>query len=340
MILMRSLFSPFKNKYHERIHGKKRDKYSGVVFVDRKWGYLSMVAAMIFFGISSTFNKILLADIHPTALAALTYVIAGIFLLGIRLSPLKNKILDLLNQKSKTDDSIKVKDYGILFLTAILGTVLAPIIFLNGLSDTTAVNASLLMNSETLFIIIIGFFFLNERFVRKDFIGFSFLILGTIFLTTNCQIHNISISQDFGNLLILGAAFFWSVDTSLGKLLSGKRDLILISALKCCMGGLILFCLSLILNLSFYVPLYNLPYLLLVGVVSVGCSFVLIYFAIREIGSARVGSIFPLSALFGAIFAFLILGEPFSIMQLLFGILMFLGVYVLYKNGKYRKKDV
>ena len=69
---MRSLFSPFKNKFHERIHGKKSDKYPDIGFVDKKWGYLSMVAAMVFFGISSTFNKILLSDIHPTALAALT----------------------------------------------------------------------------------------------------------------------------------------------------------------------------------------------------------------------------------------------------------------------------
>jgi len=77
--------------------------------------------------------------------------------------------------------------------------------------------------------------------------------------------------------------------------------------------------------------------LLTIGIVSVALSFVLIYFATREIGSARVGSIFPLSALFGAIFAFLILGEPFSFLQLLFGFLMFLGIFILYKNGKYQE---
>jgi drug/metabolite transporter (DMT)-like permease len=333
MIPMRSPFSPFKNNFHE----KKMDNDQKIGFVDKKWGYLSIVAAMIFFGISSTFNKILLSDIHPISLAALTYIIAGLFLIGIRFSPLKDKILNILNQKTKPDDSIKAKDYGILFLTAILGTVLAPIIFLNGLNATTAVNTSLLMNSETLFIILIGFFFLKERFVKKDYIGFSFLILGTIFLTTNGHIENISISSDFGNILILTAAFFWSIDTSLGKLLSVKRDLLLISAIKCSIGGIILFLISLILNLSFEIPLYNLPYLLTIGIVSVALSFVLIYFATREIGSARVGSIFPLSALFGAIFAFLILGEPFSFLQLLFGFLMFLGIFILYKNGKYQE---
>ncbi|MGC9516800.1 MAG: DMT family transporter [Methanomicrobiales archaeon] len=336
---MRSIFSPTKNRSPKKIKSQEDDVQDKKTLLDKKWGYLSIIAAMVFFGISSTLNKILLVDINPISLAALSYIIAGTFLMIIRFSPLKDKILNILSHKTETENIITYKDYGILFLTAILGTVIAPIVFLNGLNNTTAVNASLLMNAETLFIIIIGFFFLKERFVRKDIVGFLFLIVGTVFLITNGQIENISISQEIGNLLIIGAAFFWSVDTSLGKFLSGKRDLLLISALKCVIGGLILFIISLFLNISFYIPFNKLPYLFIVGIVSIGFSFVLIYFAIREIGSARVGSIFPLSALFGAIFAFLILGEPFTILQLLFGLLMFLGIFILYKNGKYRKDD-
>ncbi|MBM4240838.1 MAG: DMT family transporter [Euryarchaeota archaeon] len=298
------------------------------------WGYLSVIVATIFFGISSPFNKILLENIHPLPLAALTYIIAGVFLFIIRFSPLKERILKLLDKKSESETHISQKDYGILITTALFGTVIAPFVFLSGLNNTTAVNASLLMNSETLFIIIIGFFILQERFVKKDVLGFIFLIIGTLFLTTNGQIEHFSVSSDIGNLLIIAAAFFWSVDTSLSKFLSNKRDLILISALKCLIGGLVLLLLSLMLDLSFKIPFYHLPYLFVIGILSIGASFVLVYFAIREIGSTRVGSLFSLASLFGAIFAFLILSEPFTITQMLFGLLMLFGVFILYKNNK------
>jgi drug/metabolite transporter (DMT)-like permease len=133
---------------------------------------------------------------------------------------------------------------------------------------------------------------------------------------------------------VITAAFFWSIDTILSKFLSNKRDLLGLSAIKCSIGGIILLIFSLSLGLNLKVPLNHLPYLLFIGFVSIGFSFVMVYYAIRKIGSTRTGSIFPFSSLFGAIFAFLILKEPFTATQLLFGILMLLGVLIIYKYQK------
>jgi len=60
----------------------------------------------------------------------------------------------------------------------------------------------------------------------------------------------------------------------------------------------------------------------------------MIYYSIRKIGSTRTGSIFPFSSLFGAIFAFIILKEPFTLTQLSFGLLMLLGVFIIYRYQK------
>jgi drug/metabolite transporter (DMT)-like permease len=302
----------------------------------RYWGYVSVITATILFGIWNTFSKILLQYLDPLALPAIVYCIAAIFLFIVRFSPLNDKILSLLDQESKAELVISHRDYGILILTAIFGSVIAPVIYLSGLNQITAVNASLLMNAEILFIIIIGVFFLKERFQRKDVLGFLFLLVGTIFLATNGQISNFSMDQSIGALLVIIAAFFWSIDTSLSKFLSNKRDLLMITAIKCAIGGVILLSLCLILGLNLKVPLSMVPYLLFIGLISIGFSFVLVYFSLRQIGSTRTGSLFSLSSLFGAIFAFLILSEPFTITQLLFGLLMLLGVFILYKNGEYQ----
>ncbi|KAF5079820.1 DMT family transporter [Methanobacterium aggregans] len=304
-------------------------------FMSKKWGYLSVIVATLLFGIWNTFNKILLEDLDPIALSAIVYCIAGAFLFIIRFSPLNNRIMSFLDADCNAETHISRRDYLILLVTAVSGSVIAPIIYLNGLKLITAVTASLLMNVEILFIILIGVFFLRESLKRKDILGFICLVTGTVFLAVNGSPGNFSagLTGNLGTILVIVAAFFWSIDTSLSKFLSGKRDLLFVSALKCSIGGLILLSLSIVLGSSFSVPLNHVPYLLFIGLVSIGFSFVLVYFAIRQIGSTRTGSLFSLSALFGAIFAFAILNEPFTIFQLVFGLLMLLGVFILYKNG-------
>lgn len=299
---------------------------------DRKWGYISVISATVFFGIWNTFSKILLQDLSPLALSALVYCIAGIFLFLIRYSRLNNRLMGILDSKSEAEKFMSRKDYQVLLVTALAGSVIAPYIYLTGLNNITAVNASLLMNAETLFIILIGVLILKESFNRKEMMGFLLLLFGTIFLATNGDVHNFSVAASIGTLLVIIAAFFWSLDTTLSKYLSNKRDLIMVSALKCSIGGVILLTFSLILGLNLRIPINHLPYLLFIGIMSIGFSFVMIYYSIRKIGSTRTGSIFPISSLFGAVFAFIILKEPFTFSQLFFGLLMILGVYIIYKN--------
>lgn len=300
--------------------------------MDRIWGYLGALTVALLFGVWFTLDKILLGYLHPFALAALTNLIASAFLFFIYLSPLYPKILKILHRDAPVENYIDKKEYGILFLTAILGSVIAPSLALNGLNQITAVNAALLANAEILFIIIIGIFILKEKVKRKDIVGFACLLTGTLFLSTN-NFQNLSLDPNlYGNLLVILAAFFWSVDTSLSKFLSNKKDIVYITALKCGLGGSILLTLCIILGINFTLPLNQLPLLLFIGMVCISFSLVLIYFAIREIGSTRTGSIFAFSSLFGAIIAFFVLNEPFTVYQLLFGLLMLLGVLILYKN--------
>lgn len=302
--------------------------------MNRSWGYLSALMVALLFGVWFSLDKILLGYLHPFALAALTYLIASLFLFSVNFSPLKNRILNTINQKSRVENFISKKEYFILFLTAIFGSVIAPALYLSGLSRITAVNAALLTNVEILFIIIIGIFFLKEKVHKKDILGFALLLIGAIFLSTN-GLRDLSFNQSlFGSLLVISASFFWSLDTSLSKFLSHKRDIIFITALKSGIGGSILLVLSLILGLNFTLPLFRLPLLLFIGIVAVSFSLVLIYYSLRTIGSTRTGSIFALSSLFGAITAYFALGEPLTGLRILFGILMLLGVLILYKEQK------
>jgi drug/metabolite transporter (DMT)-like permease len=70
-----------------------------------------------------------------------------------------------------------------------------------------------------------------------------------------------------------------------------------------------------------------------VGAFSIGFSILFFMLGLREIGSIRTGIIFSTSSLFGALFAFTILRENLTVIQALSGLLMLLGVYILYRKS-------
>lgn len=300
------------------------------------WGYVSAVASALLFGISSTLNKIALEDVHPTVIAGMIYFIGGVFLFAIHFSPLCKKILALF-ESPEIEPKITTKDFRVLAFVILCGSIVAPLLLLNGLNQTTAINTSLLLNAESLFTALIAFVFLSERGTKKEYLGIAMLLIGVVFVTTNGEFQKLTLTENItGNLLIVGACLFWGIDNNLSRFLSKKRDIILITGLKCLIGGLALLAIAFVIGVPFSIPLISIPYLLSVGAFSIAFSILLFLFALRKIGSMRTGVIYSMSSLFGAVLAFLILREPFTFIQLVAGTIMLLGIYVLILYGKRR----
>jgi len=297
---------------------------------------VSAVASALLFGTSSTLNKIVLEDVHPTVIAGMIYFIGGVFLFGIHFSPLSKKILALF-ESPEIESNIATRDLAILAFVILCGSVIAPLLLLNGLNQTTAINTSLLLNAESLFTALIAFVFLSERGAKKEYLGITMLLVGVVFVTTNGEFQKLTLTENIaGNLLIVGACLFWGIDNNLSRFLSKKRDIILITGLKCLIGGLSLLAIAFVIGVPFSIPLISMPYLLSAGAFSIAFSILLFLFALRKIGSMRTGVIYSMSSLFGAVLAFLILREPFSFIQLAAGTIMLMGIYVLILYGKRR----
>ncbi len=291
-----------------------------------------MISALLF-GASSTLNKIALADVHPTVIAGMIYLIGGVLLFGIHFSPLSKRILALFETPG-IERKITGEDYRILAFVILCGSVIAPLLLLNGLNQTTAVNTSLLLNAESLFTALIAFSFLKERGTKKEYLGIAMLLVGVLFVTTNGEFQKLTLTENVvGNLLIVGACLFWGIDNNLSRFLSRKRDIIMITGLKCFIGGLALLAVAFVLGVPFSIPLISIPYLFSVGAFSIAFSILLFLFALRKIGSMRTGVIYSVSSLFGAVLAFLILNEPFSLIQLAAGVIMLLGIHALILYG-------
>jgi len=298
------------------------------------WGYVSAIASAVLFGISSTLNKITLENVHPSVVAGMIYLIGGFFLFGIHVSPLCKRLLSLF-ETPEAEAKISGRDFRILAFVILSGSIIAPLLLLNGLRETTAINASLLLNAESLFTVLIALVFLKERGTRREYLSIFMLLVGVVFVTTNGEFQRLSLTENIlGNLLIVGACLFWGIDNNLSRFLSKKRDIILVTGLKCFIGGLALLMIAFVVGVPFSIPLVSIPYLLSVGAFSIAFSILLFLFALRKIGSMRTGVIYSMSSLFGAILAFFILREGFIIIQLVAGIIMLLGVYALILYGK------
>jgi len=293
------------------------------------YGYVGAVLAALLFGISSTLNKIALRNVHPMIVAGSIYLTAGIVLMFLRFTPLKDKILKKLEFKVKTQEFFSRRDFLILTFIVLFGSFLAPLSFMFGLNKTTAVNASLLLNTETLFTVLIALLVFKEKASGRSIIGILLILIGAAVISTE-NFKEVELSKGIlGNILIILAGISWAIDNNLSKLLSVKRDLLLVTSLKGLFGGGALLILASLIGIRFYIPLQSLPYILTVGAFSIGFSIVLFLFALREIGAMKTGAIFSTSSLIGALFAFLILGESFTAVKAFFGILMLFGVYLL-----------
>lgn len=95
----------------------------------RNWGYVSAVASAASFGISSVLNKIALQNVHPTVVAGMIYFIGGVFLLGLRVTPLGGRILSLL-ETSGTEREISARDFRILAFAIVCGSIARAFIIL------------------------------------------------------------------------------------------------------------------------------------------------------------------------------------------------------------------
>ena len=102
-----------------------------------------------------------------------------------------------------------------------------------------------------------------------------------------------------------------------------------VGSLKSIIGGGLLFTIASLYGFRFIPSTFAISWLLILGVFSVGLSLLLFLFALQQIGAMRTGVIFSTGSLFGAVFAFFVLHEPISLVQVLAGCLMLFAIYVL-----------
>lgn len=208
----------------------------------------------------------------------------------------------------------------------VLGGMVGPICLVQGLTLLSAGSASLLLNLEAVFTLLIAVLFGREHLSRRGLIAAVLILSGAVLLTEG-SLHGATLQ---GTLLIAGACLAWGIDNNLSQRLS-LRDPLQIALLKAigASGPMLLLALALGQTLPAWPALLV---VLAIGSVGYGLSIWLDLLALRHLGAAREALVFSTAPFVGLLFSLLVLREAFTSGMAMASAAMLLGVAVLLKE--------
>ena len=262
------------------------------------WAILST----LLFSLSTPLSKILSSRYPPLFLAGLFY---GGSALGALVGLIRPLGLAPESHRAFWEFSGLARRTRLALAGSVLaGGVVAPALFVRGLSGARASAGSLLMNAEGILTVILAVILFRERLTFR-------LLAGTVLGAGGCAL--LSLQDSLGTALwalpFLGAAFLWALDSNLLRFLSGVNPLVL-TVWKGVASSLLL------LSLSARFEIWRMPspadigLILAVGGIGYGASLVFFIRSIRLIGVSRTGAWFSFSPFFGAALSLVVLGEP------------------------------
>jgi len=278
---------------------------------------LQALLAAIFFGASAPSAKLLLGDnIPPIYLAAFLYLGSGT---GTFLIKMTRRM-----QSKDVEAEIKSADIKWLAGAILSGGVLAPIILMVSLQNTSASTASLLLNFEGVGTTVIALLFFKEAISRRAWTAIIVITLASIFLSANFES---GFGLSLGALGIILACVLWGVDNNFTRNISGKDPLAIV-AWKGLAAGTFSFFLALSLG-NLLPAVGTILVTLVLGFVSYGLSTILFIHSMRGLGAARTSALYGTAPLAGVLLSIFIFGEFPSFFFIIAAILMIGGALLL-----------
>lgn len=281
-------------------------------------GYSCAILAAALFGSVSTLSKPVLSAINPVLLSSLVYIISGFTFTPIAQRAEKRKV--------------SRKYFYLVIITTIIGAAAAPIMFFSGLQLTTAADTALLSNGETVFSILFALLFFKEKLKRAGYGAVALILVGVFIVTTNFRFDSSIVEFNSGNILVIAATALWGLDNNISKIITRHMHISRLVQLKSLIGGGISLLTVLLMGLPFHIQQTQIIPIVLVGVFAFAISLYLYLHSIKRIGVVRASSLLSLSAVFGLIFATLLLHESIGSYQLIAVVIMLIGIYLMYRT--------
>jgi drug/metabolite transporter (DMT)-like permease len=261
------------------------------------------------------------ADLGPMTLAGIRYTLAGFILLPF----LKTKKIQIKDYR---------KNYWQLALLGILSFTIA-----NGSSGFALVylpstTVSFVTSLTTPLVLLFGIIFLNEIPSALKIAGVGLSIVGLMMYFPEQTLSFNNPGYWFLLISLLGFAFY----TILGRFVarSGDVPFLVQTSIPFIVGGGLLLTLALIFE---ELPSFTLKSgLILIWMVIFNCiiGYLLYNQSLAVLTALEVNMVTKLQMFFSAVFAFFLLGEKISFLQILAMIVVFFGVYLVQRQTRFK----
>ena len=280
----------------------------------QKSGVVFGLLGALFVAVSIPLCKLFLADSAPVMTAGLLNLGAGIGIGIIWLCTCRTKAVQNERKLEKSDMPWMV---GIC-----ITEILAAISMVAGLALTSAANASLLQNFETVITALIALLLFKELIRFRLWIGIVLITVGSFLLTIQ---DPGSFTFSPGSLLVLLACALWGLENNFTKKIAHKNPLQTVFC-KSIVAGLITIIIGFIIGEQIPVMDLILP-ILITGLMGYGLNVLFLVLSERHLGAAKACTIYGINPFLAAILSCLIFAELPSGLFISAAILMILGFY-------------
>lgn len=291
--------------------------------------HLSLLGVALIYGANYTIAKSVLDDgyIQPFTLV-LFRALSGVLLFSL---------FHALFIREK----VARKDYLHLLLCSVFGIAVNQMFFLGGLKLTTPINASLIMTTTPILVLVASAILLKEKITIRKIIGIAIGVMGAILLISYGKEIRFSSDQLLGDIMIFINATSYGIYLVLVKSLIEKYHPITIVKWVFTFGLLLVFPfgvgdLGAIEWATFSTVVWGaFIYVLL-------CTTFLAYllnaYALSIVNPSVVSIYIYLQPLIASVVALLLQVDVLTPVKIISGILIFIGVYLVSTNGSFWQK--
>jgi len=284
---------------------------------------LAFLAALIY-GVSFTVAKeVMPLYIRPFGFILIRVLGAAVLFWGVGLFLKKEKI--------------ETQDYPRLLLGALFGIALNQLSFFKGLSMTTPINASVIMVTSPILVLIFSAFLLNEKATKKKLLGIFIGLFGAVILIVFGKDSGMASNASLGNLLVFVNASSYGLYLILIKNLTKKYHAITLAKW--------LYLFGLIMVIPFGISELSMvnwntmpvPILYRVGFIIIFTSFLTYMFnlfAIKELKPTTLSIFIYLQPVIASSYALFVGSDSLNLIKVAATVLIFIGVYLVTRKPK------
>lgn len=296
-----------------------------------KHPYLYCLMAIILFSTLEFSGKLIDPNIAPLSITGYRFLIGSVVL-----------FFPALHQYRKNNQMIKIRDLLKISLPGILNIAFSMYFLQLGIFYGKAVIAAILISSNSIFVMIFGYFILHEKVSKFQligiFAGLAGLVLVMIGNSNNGDVKVISLS--LGILFSFLASITFALFTVISKKMIRHYGNLVFNTVSFFSGSVLLLILGLIAGVDLHSiqNFKDLSILLYLGIFVSGIAYVLFFQGLKYLPAYAGSMFFMLKPVFATILAVLFLRESFSLVQGL-GVLLILTGISLEQLIKLIKKE-